>query len=314
MSGMSELYRAGQLAIVQGVGYPSPNLSHFESMDIWHTCRLKEQRSDEGWLGRFLDHTFDPHRADPLAMHVGRDKQPYALAARHVRTPSVGSLDDFHLHTGGQTEAGETIRQLNESSPGSDDGLLNFIQSSTRSALTTSQRLEIARRDYRTPIEYPTTDLGQKLRIVAQLIHAGLSTRVYYMELDGFDTHSQQGEAHAALLREFSAGVKAFLDDTARQQFADRVLVLSFSEFGRRVAENASEGTDHGAAAPVFLAGIRVKGGLVGAHPNLADLDEGGDLKFHTDFRRVYATVLERWLNCPSEGPMGGRYDSLPCV
>jgi uncharacterized protein (DUF1501 family) len=162
-------------------------------------------------------------------------------------------------------------------------------------------------------VEYPDSGLAQKLRIVAQLIGAGLATRVYYMELDGFDTHAQQRDAHAALLSEFSAGVKAFMDDAVHQKFADRVLVLSFSEFGRRLAENASEGTDHGAAAPVFLAGGRVKGGLVGAQPSLTDLDDG-DLKHHTDFRQLYATVLERWLHCPSESALGGRYDLLPCV
>jgi uncharacterized protein (DUF1501 family) len=313
MRGLSEMYQDGMLAIVQGVGYPSPNRSHFESMDIWHTCYMKHQRSDEGWLGRYLDQTRDQTALDPPAMHVGPEKQPYALSARYVRTPSVFSLDQFQLRTEGEDRSAEAIRSLTQTSPASDGGLLDFVHTSTQSALTASQRLEIARRDYQTPVEYPDSGLAQKLRIVAQLIGAGLATRVYYMELDGFDTHAQQRDAHAALLSEFSAGVKAFMDDAVHQKFADRVLVLSFSEFGRRLAENASEGTDHGAAAPVFLAGGRVKGGLVGAQPSLTDLDDG-DLKHHTDFRQLYATVLERWLHCPSESALGGRYDLLPCV
>jgi uncharacterized protein (DUF1501 family) len=146
--------------------------------------------------------------------------------------------------------------------------------------------------------------LASKLRTVAQLIDAGLGTRVYYVTLDGFDTHSQQADAHTALLGQFSGAVHAFVRDVTEHGHGKRVLVAAFSEFGRRVAENASAGTDHGAAAPMFLAGGRVKPGLIGAHPSLADLEDG-DVKFHTDFRQVYAAILEKWLGWPSAPVLG---------
>ena len=151
------------------------------------------------------------------------------------------------------------------------------------------------------------------MKTVAQLIDAGLSTRVYYLAIDGFDTHSQQAAAHAGLLSQFSGAVSAFVKDVAHHGHGDRVLVMSFSEFGRRVKENASEGTDHGAAAPMFLAGGKVKPGLIGKHPSMTDLVDG-DVKHHTDFRQVYAAVLERWLGWSSGKVLVGEYQPIEIV
>jgi uncharacterized protein (DUF1501 family) len=152
--------------------------------------------------------------------------------------------------------------------------------------------------------------LAQQLRLVAQLIDAGLTTRVYYLEIDGFDTHANQGEAHAALLEQVSSGLKAFLDDVALHGHGQRVAAMCFSEFGRRVEENASEGTDHGAAGPIFVAGQRVQSGLIGNHPSLADLDQG-DVKHHTDFRQVYASLLEQWLGWESRHILDGAFEPV---
>ena len=163
------------------------------------------------------------------------------------------------------------------------------------------------------PVTYPESALAQRLKTIAQLIDAGLKTRVYYVELDGFDTHSQQPAAHAALLQQFGDAVRAFVDDVAHHGHGNRTLVMSFSEFGRRVAENASQGTDHGAAAPMFLAGSRVRAGLVGEHPSLDDLEDG-DVKFHTDFRQVYATLLERWLGWSSKSVLGGDFKPIDAL
>jgi uncharacterized protein (DUF1501 family) len=159
-------------------------------------------------------------------------------------------------------------------------------------------------------VKYPESALAEKLHLTAQLIDAGLSTRVYYMQIDGFDTHSQQAAAHAVLLRQLSGAIQAFVEDIQQHGHGERVLVFGFSEFGRRVKENASEGTDHGAAAPVLLAGQRVKAGLLGEHPSLTDLVDG-DLQFQIDFRQVYATILEDWLNWPSQRVLGGKYATL---
>jgi uncharacterized protein (DUF1501 family) len=187
------------------------------------------------------------------------------------------------------------------------------VQQSTTVALASSQRVEQALGNYQTPVNYPGSGLATKLRTVAQLVDAGLSTRIYYLTLDGFDTHSNQAPAHASLLGELSSSVQAFLEDLAHHGHAQRVLLMTFSEFGRRVKENASAGTDHGAAAPMFLAGGRVSAGLHGAHPSLADLQDG-DLKHHTDYRQVYASVLENWLAWPSESILGGKFTSLPII
>jgi uncharacterized protein (DUF1501 family) len=230
-----------------------------------------------------------------------------ALIAEKVRVPSIRSPEKFRLNAASDPALLGAIKDLAGQSRNSSDDLLGFLQTSTSSALSDSDRITQALRGYQSPVQYPDNDLANKFKTVAQLIAAGLPTRVYYLELDGFDTHSQQPGAHAALLQQMGGSMQAFLDDVAHQGQADRVLVMSFSEFGRRVQENASEGTDHGAAAPVFLAGTRVKPGLIGKLPSLTDLEDG-DLKFHTDFRQVYAAVLDDWLGWKSRDVLQGEY------
>ncbi|MAG94669.1 MAG: hypothetical protein CMJ48_13120 [Planctomycetaceae bacterium] len=301
--GLADLLEDEKLAVIQGVGYEKPNRSHFESMDIWHTCRRKTERRTEGWLGRVLDASASDAGGDVPALHLGHDKQPLALAAKHVRTPSVRSLERFRLRS---KENEKLIGSITATKREKPDALLDFVQTSTTAALSASRRVEKAAGAYKSSVEYPQSDLGQKLRTTAQLIDSGLKTRIYYVTLDGFDMHSQQAAAHTALLTKFSAGVSAFVKDLAEHGHEQRVLVTGFSEFGRRVQENASEGTDHGAAGPMFFAGGRVKPGLHGAHPSLTDLVDG-DLKHHTDFREVYATVLERWLRTSDSASILGK-------
>jgi uncharacterized protein (DUF1501 family) len=311
--GLSKLLEAGKLAIVQGVGYPNPNRSHFESMDIWQTCQRKGSPRSTGWLGRFLDESRKPTDIDAPAVHIGPEKQPLALAASNVRAPSFASPESFRLNDGDNGKLGAAIRELANRGDGQSDPLLSFVQSSTQSALATSDRIAEALRDNHTPIKYPESALAKHLKTIAQLIDAGLKTRVYYVELDGFDTHSQQPAAHAALLQQLGDATRAFVDDVEHYGHGKRTLVMTFSEFGRRVAENASQGTDHGAAAPMFLAGTRVRAGLVGEHPNLDELEDG-DVKFHTDFRQVYATLLERWLGWSSKSVLGGAFKPIDAL
>jgi len=308
--GFADLLEDNSLAIVQGVGYADPNRSHFESMDIWHTCQRKSDSRTTGWLGRYLDASQADKSGVSLALHLGHEKQPFALTAEDVRVPSISSVEGFRLNDGGDKDVRSTISKLASSARQDADSILGFLQSTTTVALEASQRVEQATRDYKTLVIYPASDLATKLKTVAQLIDAGLGTRVYYVTLDGFDTHSQQPAAHAALLSELGGAVSSFIKDIKHHGHGDRVAVLAFSEFGRRVEENASEGTDHGAAAPMFLAGSKVRAGLIGGHPSLTDLEDG-DLKFHTDFRAVYATVLESWLGWPSETVLGGRFEPV---
>ena len=307
--GLANLLESQRLAIVQGVGYAEPNRSHFESMDIWHTCQRKGDPRTTGWLGRYFDAA---HRVstDAPGLHLGDNKQPLALSGQQVRIPSISSPDKFRLQDGGRKELREAIRDLAAEQRTGSDELLDFVQTSTSSALSASERIAAALKDYQSPVAYPDSGLARKFKTIAQLIAADLKTRVYYLELDGFDTHSQQPAAHAALLQELGGSLQAFLDDVAHHGQADRVLVMAFSEFGRRVAENASEGTDHGAAAPMFLAGTKVQPGLIGALPSLTDLDDG-DLKHHTDFRQVYAALLQNWLGWDSASILGGEFKPL---
>jgi uncharacterized protein (DUF1501 family) len=307
MRGCADLMEQGQLAVVQGVGYPNPNRSHFESMDIWHTCRRKGQVRDNGWLGRYLEASQVSAGGDVPALHLGPEEQPLALAARDVQVSSIQSLNRFRLIDGRRDE--KLIEQVTATER-RDNNLLSFVQANTQAALSASQRIEQATREYKTNVPYPETPLGRKLKTVAQLIDAGLKTRIYYVILDGFDTHSRQAAAHNGLLRQFSDAVKSFINDCSDHEHGQRVMLMAFSEFGRRVKENASQGTDHGAAAPMILAGEKVTSQVVGSHPSLTDLQDG-DLKHHTDFRQVYATVLEKWLACNSADVLGQKYDTL---
>jgi len=306
LKGMATLLENRQLAIVQGVGYPNPNRSHFESMDIWHTAHTKPQDRKIGWLGR----TFDAQKAvlgqttDPPALHLGEESQPLALTARDLPSPSIRSLAQFKLETGGDERQRAAIQEGIGAVRSGGSELLKFVQTRATSALEVSRRIEASSQAYRTSVTYPSTPLGNKLKQIAQLIDAGLATRVYYVTLDGFDTHSDQAAAHAGLLDQLGGALAAFAEDLQAHSQLGRVMTLVFSEFGRRVEENASRGTDHGAAAPVFLMGSRVKAGLIGKQPRLDQLQDG-DIKFHTDFRAVYATLLDQWLGWPA-GPILG--------
>jgi uncharacterized protein (DUF1501 family) len=309
LDGFVELRDAGKLTVIQGVGYANPNRSHFESMDVWHTAARGADARQTGWLGRCCD-AHGAQAADLPAVHLGSEQQPLALAGLSVHVPSVRSLDAFRLEDSGHHFLRDSIAAANAAPRAEASDLLKHIQATSRAALESSQRVAEVMGNYQSPISYPGTDLAKKLRGVAQLIDAGLGTRIYYVTLDGFDTHSEQGDTHAGLLRELGGAVAAFVSDLTEHGHDRRVLVMAFSEFGRRVKENASRGTDHGAAAPMFLAGGSVKGSVVGRHPSLTDLEDG-DLKFHTDFRQVYATVLDRWLGWPSKDVLGKQYETV---
>jgi uncharacterized protein (DUF1501 family) len=319
MGAMAGLLEKGRLAIVQGVGYPNPDRSHFRSMEIWETGRLESDAAslETGWLGRAADRVERRPGADPPALHVGRGALPQALRARKTEVPALESLETYKLQVGGAEPERRTTRAVLSELAGmerrDDDPLLGFIRRTTLSAYASSGRLEQMLPKAGAASKYPNYGLARRLELVSLLIKAGFGTRIFYTSLDGFDTHANQLGTHAALLTELSDSVAAFHDDLTAAKLADRVVVLAFSEFGRRVQENASQGTDHGAAAPVFVVGPIAKAGLIGSHPSLNDLDDG-DLKFHTDFRRVYATLLTGWLDCPAEPVVGAGFAALPLL
>jgi uncharacterized protein (DUF1501 family) len=300
----ARLLEAGRLAVVQGVGYPNPNRSHFRSMAIWHTARFDpEEHRGLGWVGRALDAGPAVRAGAPGSVFVGPESPPVALQGRRVPSSALARLDDFAL-TGG-AEAGRAA-----AAPGDGDGLADFVRRVTLDAYAAAARVQEAARAG-DGAGYPGSDLAGRLRLVARLLKSGYGARVFYTLQAGYDTHAQQAVPHAALLYELASALAAFFNDLGAARLADRVAVLAFSEFGRAIRENASGGTDHGTAGPVLLAGPGVKGGLAGAAPSLTDLD-AGQPRMTVDFRRVYAAVLEQWLGLPARAAVGGGFDGLP--
>jgi uncharacterized protein (DUF1501 family) len=316
MGGMAKLLEKGRLSVIQGVGYPNPDRSHFRSMEIWEAGKLENDAKalETGWLGRALDERARKPGEDPLGLNVGGRSLPLALRARKTEVPSLENLENYRLQVAGTDQEKRMTRaalnQLADVQRHGDDPLLGFIRRSTLSAYETSDRLEQITRKPQGDKKYPNYGLARRLELIAKIIKADFGTRIFYTSHDGFDTHANQLATHAALLNELSDSIAAFHDDLGAAGVADRVAILTFSEFGRRVQENASNGTDHGAAAPVFLVGPVARPGLVGDHPSLDKLDDG-DLKFHTDFRRVYATLLADWLGCSAEPIVGKGFEPL---
>jgi uncharacterized protein (DUF1501 family) len=305
MDGFSKLLEEQAFCVVQGVGYPNPTQSHFRSMDIWQAASTAETLT-EGWIGKALKSKACG------AFHVagGNESAPLALSGAPARVPSITSLEDFQLRTAGAspTDSRNQKAVIEGAAKGANDpGLLDFVRKTALNTYSSSQRLREVAANYQPKANYPQTGLANRLKLAAQLIDADLGARIFYVSQDGYDTHASQGGvagAHATLLAELSGAVTAFYQDLAARGHKDRVLILTFSEFGRRPYENGSKGTDHGAAAPVFLVGGKVVPGAVGSHPSLTD-HQFGNLKFHTDFRGIYATILDQWLGVPSREVLG---------
>jgi uncharacterized protein (DUF1501 family) len=316
LSGLQPMWDAGHLAVVQGVGWPNPPRSHFEAMDVWQSAD-PQGRDRTGWLGRSARQM--KAGAGVSLLHVGGKETPLALAgAPGGGALSVNDQNSLRLEvTGGKAGDRDARRRLLKdlSAPAggsAEDDLTAFVrrrQAQTLTALDTLRELLEGRDAVR-----PWGDgLRRKLQVVAGLISRGFGTRVYYVRLDGFDTHADQGAQHTKLMNELAESVAEFFGTLKQARQDRRVRLMTFSEFGRRVKENGSRGTDHGAASCLFVAGPSVKGGVVGAHPSLKDLD-AGDLKFHTDFRRVYATLLDGWLGCDSKAVLGARWEHVKAL
>jgi uncharacterized protein (DUF1501 family) len=316
LTGLMRLHENRQLAIVQSVGYPNPNRSHFESMAIWHTAQMSPNRATPGWLARCLDRRGDPPGGDTPALHISETLLPQALHGSQRHVPSLASLEQFRRRLGipegaAAREQRAALDQLGSRQRGANGSLLQFVERTNLITYASSARLEAAARRGQGAAGYPEFfGLARRLKLVAQLIKAGLGTSMYYTQIGGFDTHANQLNSHSGLLREVGDSVRAFFEDLGRAGQADRVLLLAFTEFGRRLAENASGGTDHGTASPVLLVGPRVRPGVHGPNPNLRELVDG-DPRHALDFRRVYATVLDQWLACPSAPVLGGAFEHL---
>jgi uncharacterized protein (DUF1501 family) len=309
MVGFERLYKDGRMAIVHGCGYDHPSLSHFSSMSYWHTG-VPNAGEPLGWLGRLADDHLDPATRN-LIVNIGTSQ---SLAVRSGKHSPLVFDDPARFRRDGTDDEKHVLAGLGHERSSSSNSTLDFLSATARNAADSSDFVRQASAAYRTPVDYGIGNaFGGGLQRVAALIAAGMKTRLYYVSYQGnaFDTHVQQGDVHSRLLMYTADAVRAFLDDVARLGRSDDVAVMMFTEFGRRVEENGSLGTDHGTATPMFLFGRHVKGGLYGQPPSLTDLDDG-NLKMTTDFRRVYATAIREWLGYDdTDTILKGRFDTL---
>ena len=344
LTGFKELYDSGHLAVIQGIGYPNPNRSHFRSTEIWQTAADSNKIERYGWLGRYFDNACSG--CDPtIAVSIGR-QMPQAFAAKFPKGVSLDNPQNYRFIAGNRpgdmTSTEESYRKLNDMHPPASDSItagdgstensggtiaaisgptlrtgspLDFLERTALDAQVSSDEIRAITSRTENMATYPASQLANSLKLVAKLIGGGLPTRIFYVSQGGYDTHTNQPGTQARLLKELGDSVKSFYDDMKAQGHSQRVLLLTFSEFGRRVSENANNGTDHGAAAPMFVLGEKVKAGLLGQYPSLApaDLFEG-DLKYNVDFRSVYAAVLENWLKTRSEPVLGRKFTPLQIV
>jgi uncharacterized protein (DUF1501 family) len=284
-------------------------------MDVWHSA--DPQRVDKtGWLAR-AGGALVGNDGGILGIQVGPGKLPLAMTGASGMI-SLGDPSSFELTLTGpparQSSRKKLIEDLSKPNDPNADELSAFVQRRQLQTLKVAEKIQDA---LKVPPGQVVTafnpgaanePLGQKLQVIARLIQKGPGTRLFYVAIDGFDTHSNQNEVHGNLLNEIASGVEFFFNSLGDDK--KRVLLMTYSEFGRRVKENGSKGTDHGAASCLFVAGPSVKAGPIGKHPNLGDLDDG-DLKFGLDFRRLYATLLDKWLGCDSQRVLGAKFEHV---
>jgi len=338
LKGFKSLYDAGALSVIQVVGYPNPNRSHFRSTEIWTTASDANHFEKYGWLGRYFDNACASADATH-AISIGR-QAPQAFSAKKPLGVSFDNPQSYRYfnpdHPGpGELDTGaRTVHRLNEAEVGAEmdfnsgssiGGIagttvlsgspLEFLTRTAMESEVISQKIQALSNKVQNQPGYPGGQLANNLKLVARLIGGGMPTRIYYVSQGGYDTHTTRFPSQERLYRELGDSVKAFVDDLKAQGNFQRVAVLTFSEFGRRVTENASGGTDHGSASVMFGIGPKVKAGLQGRYPSLASKDlTKGDLAYTTDFRSVYAGVLEDWLGAKSEPILGRKFEKLPLV
>jgi uncharacterized protein (DUF1501 family) len=320
LTGLRQMFNQGRLALIQRAGYPQQSRSHFLGTDIWSTAN-PSNASDLGWVGRYLDTL--PPPVDPLVGWNASGSLPHVLAASHVAVPSIPNPARYAFdspNTGAEAAAERAAAQRMNARPPLDNPQLALVYASTQAALATLDRVGTVA-SYGGTVTYPANNaLAQALKAVAGAIVRGIGTRVFYVTTGGFDTHSGQNVnapngTYANLMGTLNDALQAFYTDLLNQGLLDDTLVVSFSEFGRRITENGSQGTDHGAGSVMLALGGRVRGGLYGTAPSLnpdpanPTLENGGaDVRFEIDFRSVYARVIDNWLGADSRAILGGDF------
>ncbi len=302
LKGLKSMYDAGRLAIVEGAGYPNPIRSHFKSYDVWHTAHARGRAVGEGWVPRLVREAFPKEAAPERMVHIGK-QVPYSLHSP-TSAPVAFEIPESYRWFGQTPEASDAAPES------TGNPALDRLRGVQADANASSRRIRDAARSYRTAADYPNSAFGRALRVAASLIDARIGGRVISVDLNGFDTHRDQRRQHDQLMRTLDEGLAVFCGDLRGRTAGDECMVVVFSEFGRRVAENGSRGTDHGTAGPMFVMGAPVKGGLYGEAPRLDRLKDG-DLVHTTDFRSVYATVAQRWFGADAEAVLGAKYPLL---
>lgn len=312
MRSFKALYDKGLVAIVQGVGYPDPDHSHFRSTEIWQTA-VPGKYEHTGWLGRYLDASNLPKSNLFNGVAIAQ-VLPEVLVADRTDVPAVAQVNAYGLLSDRKADARSAYSKLvgDDRLPFTSPYLAHVAEIEDH-AQKGSEELPKLIAGYKPAGAYPATPLGRSLSLAAQMLAGKSATRVLYVQHGSFDTHVNQQAVQNRLLGELSDALKAFYDDLAAHGNQERVLTMTFSEFGRRIAENGSRGTDHGEASPLFLIGGGVKGGIYGAYPDL-NRTSAGNVRFGTDFRSVYATVLERWLGTPSERILQGKFPTIAAI
>jgi uncharacterized protein (DUF1501 family) len=315
MAPVKRLFDEGKVAVINGIGYPTPNRSHFRSMDIWHTA-LPEDIGHEGWLGRAIK-DIDPHGDNVLTgVNFGRG-MPRALQMRGVPVASVGNLETYGLYPDLQDEnvkkwTLEAFTQIYGT--GAKNQVLEFLGQTGTDALKGADILRTAPAKYNSSIEYGTSGIAQSMKSIAQVLFADLGTRVFYTQHGSFDTHSGEVVTHAQLWDDVAGAIGDFYDDLREHGMENDAVVFVFSEFGRRIKDNGS-GTDHGSGGSALVIGGSVKGGLYGEYPSLREKDQlEGDLRFNNDFRSTYATLLDQWLGIEPDHIVNGNFEQFDFI
>ena len=323
---LKALYESGNLAIIQGVGYPNPNRSHFRSTEIWQTASDADQPLTKGWIGRYFDNCC--RGEDPTVGVALGEQLPEAFNSNVTTGVAIGRPGSLGFDRESDPNEARLFAELNGLEPAAMSGdsigslagpnnsglsALEYLQRTALDAQMSTDKIKQVLRNSKNEIFYPKSQLGNSLSLIARLIAGGLPTRVYYASQGGYDTHAGQANTHKRLLNDFGAALSTFSDDLKRKGIFDRVVVMTFSEFGRRVSENANGGTDHGTAAPLFVCGGGVKPALYGKPPVLDKLD-AGDLFYCVDFRSVYSTILLDWLKAPAAKILGREFPKLNFV
>jgi uncharacterized protein (DUF1501 family) len=320
------LYDGGNLAIIQGVGYPNPNRSHFRSTEIWQTASDAQEIRTQGWIGRYFDNCCGGE--EPTVGLALGEQLPEAFSAANPTGVAIGRPANMGFDRETGPDEARLFAELNGLEPASLAGdsvltlsgpnksgmsALEYLQRTALDAQVSTDKIRQVIRGTKNEVAFPKNQLGGSLSLISRLIAGGLPTRVYYASQGGYDTHAGQINTHKRLLNELATALAAFCDDLKRKGIFDRVIVITFSEFGRRVNENANGGTDHGTAAPMFVCGGGVKPGLYGKQPTLSRLD-AGDLVYNVDFRSVYSTLLSKWMKAPAAQILGRDFPKLNFV